>query len=94
MDLVHDINEEAWAEWIDWRHKEKRKKVTPTAAKKQRKMLSQYNPVIQQQIIDQSIMSDWQGLFPPKQAQTCTERANQNAARQIAQYQDVAGWLE
>ena len=94
MHLVHDLNQEAWAEWWEWRHKEKKKKITPTAEKKHHKLLRQYSPAIQQQIIDHSIMNDYQGLFPPKQAQTCTERANQNAARQIAQYQDVAGWLE
>lgn len=66
MNEVHPINEEAWGEWVEWRHKEKKIKIGPVAEKKQRKMLSAYPPPIQQQIIDQSIMNSYQGLFPPK----------------------------
>lgn len=66
MEQAQQINEIAWEEWCDWRRAEKRKKVTPRAAKMQRKMLSAYSPEVQRAIIEQSIMNDWQGLFPPK----------------------------
>ena len=66
---VHQINEAAYAEWREFRTKELKKKLGPIAEKKQRKFLSQYNPVQQQEIIDQSIMNSWQGLFAPKPQQ-------------------------
>jgi hypothetical protein len=63
---AHPINEDAWEEWVEFRHKEKKIKIGPVAEKKQRKMLAEYPPPIQQQIIDNSIMNSYQGLFPPK----------------------------
>lgn len=59
------INPVAWAEWIAYRT-EKRKKVSPTAAKKQWCMLASYPPDVQACIINESIANDYQGLFPPK----------------------------
>lgn len=66
MKTENDINTEAWSEWEKWRRKEKRKKITPMAEKKQHKLLSKYDHETQRQIIDHSIMNDYQGLFPPK----------------------------
>lgn len=66
MNEVHPVNEEAWEEWKEWREKEKKIKIGPVAEKKQRKMLAQHPPCIQQEIIDHSIMNSYQGLFPPK----------------------------
>lgn len=64
--LIPDgINVIAWNEWSDYR-KQSKKKITPTAAKKQFKLLSNYALEVQQQIIDQSIQNDYQGLFEPK----------------------------
>jgi hypothetical protein len=59
------INQPAWIEWIEYR-KSKKKTVSPAAAKKQFKLLSNYAFDVQQQIIDQSIQNDYQGLFEPK----------------------------
>lgn len=59
------INQPAWNEWIEYR-KSKKKTVSPAAAKKQFKLLSDYDFDVQQQIIDQSIQNDYQGLFEPK----------------------------
>lgn len=56
------INLEAWAEWIEYR-KAKRKPVSPLAAKKQFKLLTEYDQDSQQEIIDNSIQNDYQGLF-------------------------------
>jgi hypothetical protein len=68
MDLLlpASINPEAWSEWIDYRKNGKKKKVTDFAAKKQWKLLSMYSFEQQQQIIDKSIMNDYQGLFALK----------------------------
>lgn len=60
------INWEAWDEWYDWRRKEKRKKISPRAAKLQQDLLAKYDHETQREIIEQSIMNDWQGLFAPK----------------------------
>ena len=59
------INQPAWDEWIDYR-KSKKKTVSQAAAKKQFKLLTNYAFEVQQQIIDQSIQNDYQGLFAPK----------------------------
>ena len=59
------INQSAWIEWVEFR-KQSKKKITPAAAKKQFKLLSDYAFDLQQQIIDQSIQNDYQGLFAPK----------------------------
>ena len=66
MNLVHDLNTEAWDEWVEFRHKEKRIKIGPIAQKKQQKLLRQYPPSVQQEMIDHSISNSYQGLFPPK----------------------------
>lgn len=77
--MDHPINEEAYAEWREYRQLECKKKIGPMAEKKQKKMLSAYPPTIQQDIIDQSIMNSWQGLFPPKNTQASTDPGNELA---------------
>jgi len=59
------INQSAWNEWVAYR-KSKKKTVSQAAAKKQFKLLTNYDFEVQQQIIDQSIQNDYQGLFAPK----------------------------
>lgn len=63
MDLPETINKEAYLEFIQHR-KELKKPVTPIAMKKQIAFLSQFNYETQAAIVDKSIMSGWQGLFP------------------------------
>lgn len=95
MHEVHDLNTEAWDEWVEYRHKEKRIKIGKIAERKQQKLLRQYPPPVQQSMVDTSIMNSYQGLFPPKNYRpTATEQANANAARQVAMYSDIAGLLE
>jgi hypothetical protein len=60
------VNYDAWDEWVEYRQVEKKKKIGPMAERKQQRFLQQYPPPIQQEIIDQSIMNSWQGLFAPK----------------------------
>ena len=64
MHEVYPVNEEAYEEWREWRHKEKRIKIGPTGEKKQRQLLCKYPPPVQQAIIDKAICGGYQGLFP------------------------------
>ena len=54
-----------WTEWEQYR-RSKRKPISPAAAALQIKLLSNYDEATAIQIIDFSIASDYQGLFPPK----------------------------
>jgi hypothetical protein len=63
--IPNGINAEAWNEFVDYR-KEKKKKISPAAAKKLFATLLNYSQDEQQLIIDQSIANDWQGLFALK----------------------------
>lgn len=54
-----------WTEWEQYR-RSKRKPISPAAAALQIKLLSNYDETTAIQIIDFSIASDYQGLFPPK----------------------------
>lgn len=76
------INSPAWDEWIKFR-KSKKKPVSQEAAKKQFKLLTDYDLNTQQQIINQSIQNDYQGLFEPKGGSnaknTNNNRQDQNA---------------
>jgi hypothetical protein len=65
IEIPDVINQQAWSEWVEYR-KSKKKTVSKAAATKQFKMLSNYAFDIQQQIIDQSIQNDYQGLFELK----------------------------
>jgi DNA-binding transcriptional regulator YhcF (GntR family) len=56
----------AWAEWQEHR-KQIKKKLTPLAAKKQLKMLSEIGVSKAIAAIDHSIKNGWQGIFEPKQ---------------------------
>jgi len=97
VNQVHEVNQEAWDEWVEYRTQEKKKKIGPMAAKKQQKFLSQYPPPVQQEIVDASIMNSWQGLFPPKGKDAgSTDKAMSNAQRYIeSRYKNnVRGLLE
>lgn len=59
------LNVGSWCEWCDYR-KSKRKPISELAAKKQFKMLCEYDLETQKEIIDLSIQNDYAGLFPPK----------------------------
>jgi len=60
---IFPVNEQAYCEWKEYREVEKRKKIGPMAERKQRTFLGRYPPPAQQEIVDQSIMNSWQGLF-------------------------------
>lgn len=74
MNEVFPLNESAWAEWLEWRQKEKKIKVGPIAAKKQTQKLCRYPPNIQQMAVDHSIENSYQGLFPEKFVRNAPER--------------------
>lgn len=67
-----------WQEWLDYR-KSVKKKVSALAAKKQIKFLSQYDLATAIAVIDQSIANDWQGLFPPGNANSGNSRVGATA---------------
>ena len=53
---------EIWEDWIKYR-REIRKKLTPTAAKRQFALLGKFSPDVAVAMIDKSIISSWQGIF-------------------------------
>jgi hypothetical protein len=59
------INEGAWREFVQHR-KEIKRKLTPGAEKKNRRVLDGLPFGEQQEIVDQAIRSGWTGLFPLK----------------------------
>lgn len=79
MALPPVINSDAWGEWCTFRSS-KRKPITRDAADKQLELLARYPRHIQRQIIEHSIMNDYQGLFPPKAAGPPAHRGGLPAA--------------
>ena len=66
------LNEEALAEWIEYRQ-EKKKPLSPLALKKTQNLMLKHGLEQQQLMVDTAIMNDWQGLHqvdPPKQIST------------------------
>lgn len=91
---VHDINEDAYEEWREYRQKELRKRIGAMAEKKQRQMLSKYSPPVQQQIIDASIMNSWTGLFEPKNQAPRAIQAGSTRATSIIHDLTDRGWAD
>lgn len=63
--IPESINLIAWNEWLDFR-KSKKKPVSEIAAKKNFTLLAKYSKTEQQEIINNSIKNDYQGLFDLK----------------------------
>ena len=84
-DLPKFINDSAWREWARFRKNDKRKPITLSAAQKQIDLLSQYDFETQQEIIDSSISSDYQGLFAP----TNQKQRGVNSARNRTLAEDL-----
>jgi len=58
--------EQAWQDWVQYRI-EKRKKLTPLSVTRQLKKLSEYkSELIAVNVLEQSILNGWIGLFDPK----------------------------
>lgn len=66
---------EMWWDWIKYR-KEIRKKVTPTAAKRQFALLSKFSPDVATAMIDRSIVGSWQGIFELPKGHPLLENSN------------------
>lgn len=56
---------ETWEEWLAFR-REKRWPLSPTVLRKQLGILAPFDTETQRRMIDNSIQSEWQGLFPLK----------------------------
>lgn len=65
LHLHSTLPTDTWAEWIAHR-KSQRMTCSPSALKRQLKLLEQYDTETQRQILDTSMQAGWQGLFPPK----------------------------
>ena len=88
------LNWEAWEVWVTWRSKEKRKKVTDTAAKLQQAKLVQYDHETQIRIIQHSIENDYQGLFPEKVARKTRPEKQGTRHRTLEQDLNDRSWAE
>jgi hypothetical protein len=93
---AEQINQEAWAEWVEWRRTEKKKKVTPTAQKLQWRLLANYDHELQREIIERSIMNDWQGLFhhPNAPRQQRIEASGSTRSRTLSQDLNDREWAK
>jgi uncharacterized protein YdaU (DUF1376 family) len=78
------INIKKWEEFVNYR-KAKKKTISDLAAKKLITFLSDYTKDEQKIIIDQSITSDWQGLFPPKGGSNGNQKPRESAASRTAE---------
>lgn len=84
IDVPNFIDGDVWMEWVQYR-KEKKKTLTPSTIDKQIKQLTKWHNEGQdvKQIINQSIMNGWTGLFKIKEGDengrklTKAERADQ-----------------
>ena len=72
IEVPAKVNHKAWSEWVEYRTK-KTKPISRLAANKQFNLLMRYSFAQQQDIINQSIQNDYQGLFPPKGRQATTK---------------------
>lgn len=66
----HDGFIEKWQEWLQYRKERRLAAYTPTGLKAtftRLKRISQDDPAVAMQIIDQSLETGWQGLFELKQ---------------------------
>jgi hypothetical protein len=69
LPFTSDAFKELWEDWISFR-KEKKEPLGPVAIKRQLKMLAKYDEPTAMIIIENSINSNWTGLFPPKNPPT------------------------
>lgn len=67
-ELATDEFRAVWSDWLDARA-ERRKPVTPRAARMQLGKLAPFGPVAAREAIEMSIANDWLGLFPEKTSQ-------------------------
>ena len=82
------INQPAWKEWVTFRRVDKKKSISKAAAVKQLNILSEFDFPTQQQIIDQSITNDYQGLFPVKQNQQQVAKPKDEMFKQTMSIRD------
>lgn len=75
---THLLNMEALKEWLEF----KKYKYQKTGVSKLANMLSKFSHDIQQEIVDKSIMNNYQGLFEPKQQQIKSQQVQQKSKQQ------------
>jgi hypothetical protein len=84
MDLPEWLDGELWAAWCEERA-DKRKPITYRAGQLQLKKLAEYRNqgFSPQEVIEHSIASGYQGLFPPRGNQHENRRSNSNGFNAI-----------
>jgi hypothetical protein len=92
IEVPEGVNMEAWSEWEIYRRVDKKKTITPAAARKQFKLLQSYNNEQQQQIVDNSIQNDYQGLFDLKGVSH--ENRKQSPSGQLSAVERVSAQAE
>lgn len=76
------LNKDAFLEWLVFRHESKKKKVSMDAQNKLIKKMSGFTKEQQQEVINNSIENDWQGLFFDKIGGNNGPSRNQTASKQ------------
>lgn len=65
IELPPEVNSKAWLDWCDYR-RERKPLITERSAKLTIDLLAEYDSSTQQEMINSSIRSGWQGVFPPR----------------------------
>ena len=65
ISLPESVNSEAWIDWCEYR-RERKPLITERSAKLTVDLLSDYDLPVQQEMINNSIRSGYQGVFAPK----------------------------
>jgi len=92
MNECYALNDTAWEEWEEFRRVELKKKIGTIAKRKQVEFLCQYPTNLQQDVINQSIMNSWQGLFAPKQQQQRQVAETSSRSRPIMEELSDRSW--
>lgn len=65
IELPPEVNSKAWLDWCDYR-RERKPVITERSAKLTINLLAEYDSATQLEMVNSSIRSGWQGVFPPR----------------------------
>ncbi len=86
---IDNINAAALDEWLDYKHYKNIAPITKTI-----NFLVKFDMNTQQQIIDNSIMNGYKGLFPPKQLKSFNEQDRERQDKELDAYLNSGYSLE
>lgn len=88
---IAGLNLPAWDEYLAYRRQSKFRKLKPASVEKlQEWLVEQGPPDTQQQIVDQTIRNNWQGLFPLKGEQHGNQRQESRSKRVADKLDEIA----